>query len=56
MSGSFWKIRRELRRVGSQFLEPYRQIRDALLRVDYRLRHAQHVLRVHIARQLASQQ
>lgn len=43
MSGALWKIRRELRRVGSQLLEPYRQIRDALLRVDYRLRHAHHV-------------
>ena len=43
MSGSLWKIRRELRRVGSQLLEPYRQVRDALLRVDYRLRHAHHV-------------
>jgi hypothetical protein len=43
MSGALWKIQRELRRVGSQLLEPYRQIRDALLRVDYRLRHAHHV-------------
>jgi hypothetical protein len=43
MSGSLWKIRRELRRVGSQLLEPYRQVRDALLRLDYRLRHAHHV-------------
>lgn len=43
MSGSLWKIRRELRRVGSQLIEPYRQVRDALLRVDYRLRHSHHV-------------
>ncbi len=43
MTGSLWKIRRELRRVGGQLLEPYRQVRDALLRVDYRLRHAHHV-------------
>jgi hypothetical protein len=43
MRGALWKIRRELLRVGSQLLEPYRQIRDALLRVDYRLRHAHHV-------------
>ena len=43
MSGSFWKIRRELIRLGNQLLEPYRQVRDALLRVDYRFRHAHHV-------------
>ena len=40
MSSSLWKIRRELRRVAGQLLEPYRQVRDAILRVDYRLRHA----------------
>ena len=43
MSVSLWKIQRELRRLGSQLLEPYRQIRDAFLRLDYRLRHAHHV-------------
>ncbi|MEY4755724.1 MAG: hypothetical protein RJA34_622, partial [Pseudomonadota bacterium] len=36
MSVSLWKIQRELRRLGSQLLEPYRQIRDAFLRLDYR--------------------
>lgn len=43
MSDSLWKIQREFRRVGSQLLEPYRQVRDAFLRLDYRLRHAHHV-------------
>jgi hypothetical protein len=43
VSLSMWKIQRELRRVGSQLLEPYRQIRDAFLRVDYRMRHSHHV-------------
>lgn len=43
MSVTLWKFQRELRRAGSQLLEPYRQIRDALLRLDYRVRHAHHV-------------
>ena len=43
MSSYLWAIRRELSRIGNQFLEPYRQVRDAILRVDYRLRHAHHV-------------
>lgn len=43
MTISWWKIRREFWRVCSQMLEPYRQIRDAVLRLDYRFRHAHHV-------------
>lgn len=43
MSSSWWKVRRELRRVAGQLLEPYRQLRDAILRVDYRIRHTHHV-------------
>lgn len=43
MRFEFWKIKRELSRVVSQFLEPYRQLRDAFLRRNYRLRHAQNV-------------
>lgn len=43
MSIAWWKIQRELRRVGGQLLEPYRQFRDALLRVDYNIRRSEYV-------------
>ena len=36
---SLWKIRREFERLGGQLLEPYRQIRDLVLRIRYRLYH-----------------
>ncbi|PUE51097.1 hypothetical protein B9Z45_14940 [Limnohabitans sp. 2KL-17] len=38
-----WKIQRELRRLGAQLLEPYRQIRDAFLRMDYQMRRVHYV-------------
>lgn len=37
------KINREIRRIGDQFLEPFRQVRDTILRLDYRIRHDHHV-------------
>ena len=36
---SLWKIRREFERLGGQLLEPYRQVRDLVLRIHYRYRH-----------------
>lgn len=43
MSIARWKVWREVRRVVSQLAEPFRQVRDALLRIDYRLNHARYV-------------
>lgn len=43
MNIAWWKIQRELRRLGAQLLEPYRRIRDAVLRMDYQMRHPHYV-------------
>lgn len=43
MSVAGWKVWREWQRLASQLVEPFRQVRDALLRIDYRLNHARYV-------------
>jgi hypothetical protein len=39
----WWKLRREIYRVGHQLLEPYQKFRDVILRVKYKVRHEHHV-------------
>lgn len=43
MKMPWWKLIREIYRLGHQLLEPYKKCRDVILRLDYKVRHGHHV-------------